>query len=57
MGRRPVRHDRLADVLPKVDVEAYLAALRRDIAAAAASLPAHGSYMANLKRFLIEKGM
>jgi tryptophan halogenase len=57
MGRRPSRHDRLADQASRAEVEAYLAGLRRDIAAAAASLPAHDDYMTNLKRYLIEKGI
>jgi tryptophan halogenase len=57
MGRRPARHDRLADQVPETELEAYLAGLRRDVAAAAASLPAHHDYMTNLKRYLIEKGI
>lgn len=57
MGRRPMRHDRLADQATTGEVDAYLAALKRDIAAAAQSLPAHGDYMTNFKRYLIGKGI
>ncbi|MBW8733265.1 MAG: tryptophan 7-halogenase [Asticcacaulis sp.] len=57
MGRRPRRHDRLADQSSKSEVEAYLAGLRRDIATVASSLPLHGDYMTNLKRYLVQKGI
>ncbi len=57
MGRRPVRRDRLVDQVPAAEVDTYLASLRRDIVAAAARMPAHDTYRADLKRFLIQKGL
>ncbi len=56
MGRRPERHDRLADAPPDDQVRAYLSDLRSRIEAAARSLPDHHSYMVNLKRYLAQKG-
>jgi tryptophan halogenase len=56
MGRRPERHDRLADAPPDEQVRAYLSDLRTRIEAAARSLPDHHSYMVNLKRYLAHSG-
>ena len=56
MGRRPKRHDRLADTPPAEQVRAYLSDLRNRIEAAARSLPDHHTYMVNLKRYLAHRG-
>lgn len=56
MGRRPKRHDRLADTPPDEQVRAYLSDLRNRIEAAARSLPDHHTYMVNLKRYLAHRG-
>jgi len=56
MGRRPERHDRLADAPPDSQVRAYLSDMRTRIEAAARSLPDHHSYMVNLKRYLAHRG-
>lgn len=56
MGRRPKRHDRLADAPPDDQVRAYLSDLRTRIEAATRSLPDHHSYMVNLKRYLAHRG-
>lgn len=52
MGRRPVRHDRIADRASESAVRSFLANLQHEIENLAKSLPHHGDYVAGLIRYL-----
>jgi len=52
MGRRPARHDRVADRAAETDVRRFLTSMRRDIENLARTLPTHHDYMAGLIRYL-----
>lgn len=56
MGRRPERHDRMADRATSARVRQYLSDLRGGIEKGVRTMPTHDAYMANLTRFLVEKG-
>jgi hypothetical protein len=56
MGRRPERHDRLADQVAVPELKPYLETLRRDVEAVANSLPSHDNYMTKLTRYLTREG-
>jgi tryptophan 7-halogenase len=55
MGRRPARHDRLADRAPPARVEQFLADMRRGIEQVAAALPSSDTYRAQLETYLQRK--
>jgi len=56
MGRRPVRHDRIADHSARDKVDQYLNRMRGDIAQAVASMPPHGVYRQGLTKYLKQQG-
>jgi tryptophan halogenase len=55
MGRRPARHDRVADGAPQTEVQQFLTTLRRDIENLAKTMPTHNDYMAGLIRYLSQQ--
>ena len=55
MGRRPARHDRVADQAPETEVRQFLMAMRRDIENLARTMPSHNEYMASLIRYLTQQ--
>jgi len=54
MGRRPARHDRMADRAPRDRVQSLLAGMKRDVEQTVASLPSHADYMTGLTRYLLQ---
>lgn len=56
MGRRPDRHDRLADQATTAELKRYFETLRRDVEASAFTLPSHDTYMTKLTRYLAREG-
>lgn len=52
MGRRPARHDRLADRADRTHIEQYLATMQRDIDRVVASMPECATYRAQLETYL-----
>jgi tryptophan halogenase len=52
MGRRPARHDRVADRVPEAEVRPMLASMPRDIENLVKTMPTHHDYMINLIRYL-----
>lgn len=52
MGRRPARHDRLADRAAPAQVQQFLAKTRHDIEQVVATMPASGRYRAQLEQYL-----
>jgi tryptophan 7-halogenase len=55
MGRRPARHDRVADRAPEVEVRQFLTNMRREIENLARNMPKLDDYMAGLIRYLAQK--
>jgi len=53
MGRRPARHDRLADRAQPAQVNAFLTNLERSIAQTVANLPDCDTYRAQLEQYLL----
>lgn len=54
MGRRPARHDRIADRAPAQRVRGFLSAMKRDVETLVGTLPSHATYMAQLSRYLMQ---
>ena len=54
MGRRPARHDRMADRAPAERVQGFLAAMQVEIERTVATLPSHADYMTGLTRYLTQ---
>ncbi|UZK69791.1 tryptophan 7-halogenase [Sphingomonas sp. S1-29] len=52
MGRRPARHDRLADRADPARVSQFLAKTKHDIEQVVAKMPASGTYRAQLEQYL-----
>ncbi|QIK78048.1 tryptophan 7-halogenase [Sphingomonas piscis] len=52
MGRRPRRHDRLADRAPADRIRGFLAAMKAEVEKVAGSLPPHAVYVDQLKLYL-----
>lgn len=52
MGRRPARHDRVADQARETEVRQFLTNMRCDIENLAKTMPKHNDYMAGLIRYL-----
>ena len=55
MGRRPQRHDRVADRVAETEIRQYLSGLQRDIETLVRSMPSHAQYMAGLLQFLRQR--
>jgi tryptophan halogenase len=55
MGRRPARHDRMADRVAENEIRQYLSVLQRDIDNLVHSMPAHADYLAGLIQFLAKQ--
>jgi tryptophan halogenase len=55
MGRRPARHDRVADQARESEVRQYLTHMRHDIEKLAVTLPRHNDYVASLIRYLSQQ--
>ncbi|MET3825242.1 tryptophan halogenase [Sphingomonas sp. PvP055] len=53
MGRRPARHDRLADRAPSAQVHAFLSTLETSIAQSVATVPDCDVYRAHLEQYLL----
>ena len=53
MGRRPTRHDRSADRAQPEQIRSFLANLKREVDKAVGGMPSHGTYMAELKQYLM----
>jgi len=56
MGRRPERHDRIADHVAPGKVDQYFMALRDTIARAVSGMPPHAAYRQGLANFLKQRG-
>lgn len=54
MGRRPARHDRMADRAPADRVRSLISTMKRDVETRVASLPSHATYMTELARYLTQ---
>ncbi len=52
MGRRPLRHDRVADREKEADIRSFLERLQGEIATIAKSLPSQDDYLKGLIRYL-----
>jgi tryptophan 7-halogenase len=55
IGRRPARHDRVADRAPEAEVRQFLDTMRRDIDSLVKRMPAIDDYMADLIRYLVQQ--
>jgi tryptophan halogenase len=56
MGRRPARHDRMADRAPAERVGAFLSRMKGEVEKLVSTLPSHAHYMDQLTRYLMQKG-
>jgi tryptophan halogenase len=52
IGRRPVRHDRVADRFPEAELRQSLAGMRHDIETVVKQMPSHADYVGSLVRYL-----
>jgi len=57
MGRRPERHDRIADHVPHDRIDAYLGGVRGAIDQVVKTMPPHAVYRQNLANFLTQQGV
>jgi tryptophan 7-halogenase len=55
MGRRPSRHDRMADRIPEADIRPMLDGMRREVEGLVKTMPLQHDYMASLARYLKQK--
>ena len=55
MGRRPARHDRMADRVPEAEARPMVEQMPRDIENIVKTMPKHHDYMVNLVRYLKQK--